>query len=600
MSTQRLSLLSVVLLGIIGAVIVAVGPLARAGGPLALVDGRPVRWARGEVRGGPLNSTTVDAAGRVLYHVDTGKLGTLSEEQAVAFVNRIFQQYTDIPTATIEFANAGSIIDPTNNQPANVNGDNMGRFLSSSNPTFQNPIIFDSDGSITGSGGVLGFFGFLQIDTTNAELREGFVVLNGRPLKNGSITPTSFLGVFTHEFGHFAGPLDHAQINGNIASEGDGAVLPPGFSGVGAFDLYAPFTETMYPFIFNAPLGSQLAGQFEFEDSGFFIATLDLDTQNALSNLYPTAGYLASNGSIEGHVVIRTASGDVAVNGINVVARRLSPGGGYPPSSATLAFPIAPTLDGDGVPSAPPNQAATDSLKFVSSAVSGMEFGPGTYRIQGLPPGDYLVEIQQINPDADGASGIGPLNKQFPVTVPELYNAAGESATDNPNDFVPVTVTAGGVTENIDIILNGFSNAALPIINETEPNEKKKQAQPLIFPVELHGAASDSDTSKVKINFGEQGVGRVHDLYKFEVTTAGVFVIILDPVSGLGDMDMYLLDNSFSGKKIPIESASMVAFSASPGASELIAARLAPGTYFIGVSAFAGTFNYRLRIIPGQ
>jgi hypothetical protein len=237
MSTPRLSLRHVVLLGIIGAVIVTVAPLSRAGGPLALVDGRAMRWARGEVRGGPLNSTTVDAAGRVLYHVDTGKLGTLSEEQAVAFVDRIFQQYNDIPTATIEFANAGSIIDPTNNQPANVNGNNMGRFLSSSNPTFQNPIIFDSDGSITGSGGVLGFFGFLQLDTTNAELREGFVVLNGQPLRGGSITPTSFLGVFTHEFGHFAGPLDHAQINGNIASEGAGVVLPPGFNGAGVRSL---------------------------------------------------------------------------------------------------------------------------------------------------------------------------------------------------------------------------------------------------------------------------------------------------------------------------------------------------------------------------
>jgi hypothetical protein len=104
-----------------------------------------------------------------------------------------------------------------------------------------------------------------------------------------------------------------------------------------------------------------------------------------------------------------------------------------------------------------------------------MEFGPGTYRIQGLPPGDYLVEIQQINPNADGGSGIGPLNNQFPVTVPEFYNAAGESATDNPSDFVPVTVTAGGVTENIDIILNGFSNAALPIINETERTKRRNK-----------------------------------------------------------------------------------------------------------------------------
>ena len=28
------------------------------------------------------------------------------------------------------------------------------------------------------------------------------------------------------EFGHFAGPLDHSQINGNIAKDGTGATLP--------------------------------------------------------------------------------------------------------------------------------------------------------------------------------------------------------------------------------------------------------------------------------------------------------------------------------------------------------------------------------------
>src|SRR5262249_29177713 len=161
-------------------------------------------------------------------------------EQATALVDRIFKLYTDIPTASIEFLNAGQIMNPNTGGPIDVTSKNLGRFLGST-PTFQNPIIFDSDGSITGSGGVLGFFGTIQFDneTNPTEVRESFVVLNGAVLTNRSFSTTAFLGVFTHEFGHFAGPLDHAQINGNIAESGNGSILPPGFSNAQAYDLYA-------------------------------------------------------------------------------------------------------------------------------------------------------------------------------------------------------------------------------------------------------------------------------------------------------------------------------------------------------------------------
>ena len=106
--------------------------------------------------------------------------------------------------------------------------------------------------------------------------------------------------------------------------------------------------ETMYPFIFDPPAGSQIASQFG--DTGFFIASLDMDTQNALSNLYPTADYAATTGSIEGRVVIKTAGGDIPVSGINVIARRISQGGYVPPlgTLAFLALPVA--TDSDGVP----------------------------------------------------------------------------------------------------------------------------------------------------------------------------------------------------------------------------------------------------------
>src|SRR5262245_13162809 len=331
--------------------------LAYAGGPLIVTNGRPVRWSRSEVRGGVLNSQTVDESGRALYRVDSVPLGPRTNKQATALVDRLFSAYSDSPTSSIEFVNAGRILDPTTGSPVDVNGTNVGKFLGRTSPTFQNPIIFDSDGSITGPGGILGLFAFLQTDdpANPSEIREGFVVLYGQPLTSGALSTSSFLGVFTHEFGHFAGPLDHSQVNGNIATSGPGSILPPGFSSARAFDLYAPFTETLFPFIFKAPDGSQLGSQFP--DSGFFAASLDMDTQNALSNLYPTSDYLSSRGSIEGRVVLKIGATEIAVPGINVVARRVN-SAAYPPLLGTTAFPAPPLIDGDGIPQIPPDQAA--------------------------------------------------------------------------------------------------------------------------------------------------------------------------------------------------------------------------------------------------
>ena len=582
------------------AVAVLVAPITRAGGPLLIgFDGKPVKWASTEVRGGPLNSQTVglDANGvrQIFYHVDSGTLGTISESKARSLVDRIFKVYTDIPTADIDFINAGPIVDPATGSPVDVNSSNVGKFLSSKNPTFQNPIIFDSDGSITGGGGVLGFFQFLQVDGDTDELKEATVVLNGRPLTSGGIDETSFLGVFTHEFGHFAGPLDHAQINGNLAEFGVGAAEPAGFLPPQAFDVYAPFMETLYPFIFNAPAGSQFAPQFR--SSGYFIATVDLDTQNALSNLYPSADYLSSRGSIEGRVLIRAGAIEIPISGINVVARRIDQAP-YPPSLSIVAFPTPPTIDGDGVPAPPPAQASTDPLATVSSAVTGLDFGAGAYRIQGLPPGQYLVGIQQINPSALSGSGIGPLGTQIPLPFLEEYYNGPDNSSNSPAIFMPVTVTAGSLASGIDIILNGISNATPTLVDEQEPNEIVKKGQKLTFPVVLSGSASVNDDSKLKMKLPDGTTDPIEDLYRITVSdnTRTVF-IKLEPTGGSGDLDLYLFSSDVSKKKTSLDDPSLISFSAGPTANEAIVSRLPPGTYVIGVTAFDGSLTYKLTIL---
>ena len=126
------------------AMIAAASWYAEAGGPLFVLNNTPILWANRVVTGGPLNSSTVtiDGQGRrnVIYHVDGGTLGPLSNTQAVRFTDRIFGEFSNIPTSAIRFVNGGQIRDPETGQPVDVNATNIGKFLDGDHPTFQNPI----------------------------------------------------------------------------------------------------------------------------------------------------------------------------------------------------------------------------------------------------------------------------------------------------------------------------------------------------------------------------------------------------------------------------------------------------------------------------
>ena len=594
MRSPRLNRTVVRTLAIAALLVAAVSWYAEAGGPLFLLNNTPILWANRVVSGGPLNSSTVtiDAQGRrnVIYHVDSGTLGPLSNAQAVRFTDRIFGEFSNVPTSAIRFVNGGAIRDPGTGQPVDVDATNIGKFLDSDNPTFQNPIIFDTDGAITGNGGVLGFFGALTFEPDFSALTEGFVVLNGATITPPAlISTTSFLGVFQHEFAHLAGPLDHEQINGSIALFRPEAAIPAGFTNrVQTNDLFAPFTETTYPFLFGAPAASVLRAS-GFPDSGYFIATLDMDTKNALSNLYPTSAYRATTGSIEGQVFFRaTGGGKIPVSGINVVARRIDRAP-YPPPLGTQAFPTPPTLDADGVPSPPPAQPATDSLATVSSAVTGLDFGIGTYRIQGLPPGEYEVMLQQILGPATGGSRIGPLRFQLTLPVVEEYFRKGQTS-NIVSDFTPVKVLAGQLSRGVDLEINGLDNVDPPHVNEGPEHSAIATAQDLgALPVRVSGTASTEDP----FTLAALGEG-IPDLYKFTTTAArSVVWMSLEPHNdgAPGDLDLFLIRRTATG------ALQLLQFSATDTSHELLGVALGPGTYFVGVGAFDGSVRYELRVM---
>jgi hypothetical protein len=298
--------------------------------------------------------------------------------------------------------------------------------------------------------------------------------------------------------------------------------------------------------------------------------------------------------------LLKFGSSTVPVSGINVIARRVDQGQ-YPPAPTTLAFPTAPTIDGDGVPQIPPAQAATDPLATAASAVTGLEFGAGAYRIQGLPPGQYMVQIQQVNPNATGGSGIGPLDRQFALPIKEEFFNGPNDSSNLSGTFVPITVTAGGIAGGTDFVINGISALAPAPVNESEPNSKKKQAQQInSIPADISASAADGDSSELKMSLPGGVTDKVEDLYQITVTDSRIVYVLLEPTSGSGDLDMYLFDSGVKKKKSSLNDSHLLGFSAGPTSNELIAVQLSPGTYIIGVSAFAGSVNYKMRIFTSQ
>jgi hypothetical protein len=239
-------------------------------------------------------------------------------------------------------------------------------------------------------------------------------------------------------------------------------------------------------------------------------------------------------------------------------------------------------------------------LVTVASAVSGLDFGEGTYRIQGLPPGQYMVEIQQINPKAIKGSGIGPVSNQFQLPIKEeFFNGAGNSS-NSASVFVPVTVSAGQVTSGMDFVINGVSTDLPVLVSEKEPNEKTKKAQRLSIPVEVSANAGASDDFLLRMTLPDGSIDPIEDLYRITVDQKRIVFIILEPTGGSGDLDMYLFTSFVNKKRTSLDDPNLLAFSASPTAKEFIGFLLDPGDYIIGVSAFSGNLSYKLRVVTTQ
>jgi hypothetical protein len=92
----------------------------------------------------------------------------------------------------------------------------------------------------------------------------------------------------------------------------------------------------------------------------------------------------------------------------------------------------------------------------------------------------------------------------------------------------------------------------------------------------------------------------IEDLYRITVDQTRIVFIILEATAGTGDLDLYLFSSDVSKKRSSLDDPNLLALSAGPTANEFIGFQLDPGEYIIGVSAFSGSMNYRLRIVTTE
>ena len=422
--------------------------LALAGGPKYVagisffnpgVKGQPVRWTNG----------------RVVYFVDRGTLGSLSNTQAVAMTDAAAAIWSAVPTAAVSLTDGGSLGEDVNGGNV-LAGSSAGNSITFAQPSDVTPsatttpvaVIFDTDGSVidalegTGASqpdncsqnGVLVWIDAMNPDAT---LAHGVIVLNGRC--TGSANRVAMMSYqLERAFGRILG-LDFSQVNDNALAVT--ANEPNGTLGWPVMDALSgdcgPAGGTCIP---NP-------------------TTLRFDDIAALNRIYPvTAANQASfkgkiltatnTISIQGTVSFRNGDG---MQGVNVVARPLD-SNGNPLYQYTVTFVSGTYFAGNhGNPVTGWTDTLGNRLDRFGSDNTALQ---GYFDLSGmpLPPGmtaaNYQVSFEAVNPLYFGADSVGPYVLGSPAPSGALQTLQINSLQAGSVQTITVNVanSAGGYT----------------------------------------------------------------------------------------------------------------------------------------------------------
>jgi hypothetical protein len=403
----------------------SVPPSAWGGGPLVVggtfgASGQPFTW-----------DLSAFPNGQIPYRTDGGTLGNLSNAQANALVQSMFQVWQDVPTSNIAFTRLGQIqLNGVDTDIQTATDFNAVACPSSGTNANENPIIYDSTGSLFTSLGfssnVIGFASPARLSAAG-RITCGLAALNGRFLTSGTLSQDAFAAAFIHEFGHFSG-LDHSQINLNCLAN-------PSSCALDSDD--AKGLPTMFPILLDNVMETVTSGNPPVSTQVPAQKTLAADDIAWISRLYPETlnnppaqvPFSSQYGTISGSVFF--SDGITGAQGVNVIARQqlaerriaVSVVSGY-------AFTVGignPVLC-PGLISDPNNPACPSTLGSRDLAQVGRFDIPAT-------PGTYTLDLESVGPDFVGGSSVGPLSPPIPMpgsppATPTMVTvAAGNTAT---------------------------------------------------------------------------------------------------------------------------------------------------------------------------
>lgn len=357
----------------------------------------------------------------VPYTIDASGSDDLSAEETVRILRESFAAWEEVPTARIRFFDRGL---STRRAPSRRDSRNL--------------VIFDETGSWLEAPSSTGIIALTRIQSNSATgaILDADIIFNGRDQRFSAEPRAGYVllrDVAVHEVGHLLG-LEHSPLSGPVTAR-----------------------PTMNPFYFGDGPGHG--------------ATLEADDIAGVSVLYPTSAFLASAGTIWGHVATPAGAG---VFGAHVIAQDLTTGAQY-------------------------------------STLSGAETGSrdrGAYTLRGLPTGDYRLTLTPVTGAVDESSFSG-LFTGFDTDYPtEFYDNV-----DRPEYARPVAVAAGGLgVRGVDFV-TGFTLPGQPrLVPVEEPGNTPDAVGPYAVRFQAQGATSvslhvDVDGATAQVPMAADGAG---------------------------------------------------------------------------------------------